>query len=174
MENSVSSLLDCGLSLLSWSEMLGMPHLHVEGLGGVPLTWLMATNLWGGAEATWQGPGAGSRRSSYCPFRVSGASSLTVPGFLSVHCPAQHLWDASQGRKHFSHPQTQWGLLKHWGSVVKSQRLITFRSKSELLKKRKVWVTESQKTGKCGGLNMFGPGSGTIRTCGLVGGSMSL
>jgi hypothetical protein len=26
----------------------------------------------------------------------------------------------------------------------------------------------------CGGLNMFAPGSGTVRRCGLVGGSLSI
>jgi hypothetical protein len=35
------------LFLLSWSEMLGMPHLHMEGIGALSLWRLMATNLWG-------------------------------------------------------------------------------------------------------------------------------
>jgi hypothetical protein len=30
------------------------------------------------------------------------------------------------------------------------------------------------KQGPCGGLNMLGPGSGTIRRCGLIGASVSL
>jgi hypothetical protein len=31
-----------------------------------------------------------------------------------------------------------------------------------------------KRVGICGGLNILGPGSGIIRRCGLVGGSMSL
>ena len=35
-------------------------------------------------------------------------------------------------------------------------------------------TTDSRTVGRCGGLNVLGPGSGTIRRCGLVGVGVAL
>ena len=51
-------------------------------------------------------------------------------------------------------------------------------SEKKKWKKKKMWLllgmVEEKVYYRCGGLNMFGQGSGTVRRCGLVGGSLSL
>lgn len=65
---------------------MGIPHLHVGGLGVLSLyDWKPQTSLkqeCGYMTGSW----SGSRQSFYCPFRVPRALNLssTLPGFLSL------------------------------------------------------------------------------------------
>jgi hypothetical protein len=85
MENSVLSLSDHkSLFLLSWSEMLGMLHLHMEGLGACHKSMGGCSYNWGLVPAAGKGPTIPSGSLGLQAF------SSTLPGFLSWST-AQHL-----------------------------------------------------------------------------------
>ena len=73
--------------LLTLSEMLRVPHLHVAGVGGAAPMWLIVTILFGRvgeAMTAWQRPSVWSRWSSFCLFESRGSNLTRFP--LMVHC----------------------------------------------------------------------------------------
>jgi hypothetical protein len=118
--------------LLAWTEMLGMPHLHVEGLEGTASMWLMVTIL--------TRLGCDYVTEVWCQEQVNLLLSLWVPGLptqlsltrflVTVHCPTAHVC-------HLHHNQKVSENWFNWKWVLRDRKTFWKKSLQERKKERR-------------------------------------